>query len=92
MTLQEALASGKRFTRPVLSGEVGYFTADDIGDSVVLSTADVLATDYVTKDDSVTLTLGEFTAAWDDVARTFSNVKSSGTSPLFAKLVASLFE
>lgn len=91
MTLQAAIASGKSFTRPALLGSVGYFGADAIGDDVVLSVTDIVATDYVLEADAIELTEAAFAAAWDACARASTNVKVSTQSPLYAKLVAQLF-
>ncbi len=91
MTLQEAINSGKKFTRPALVDSVGYFTADDIGLDVVLSGTDILATDYALEPSSISLSLNDFRVAWDEVAAGTTTVKPSYSSPLFAKLASRLF-
>lgn len=91
MTLTEAIASGRKFSRPALVGELGYFGGDDIGDDVVLSAVDITATDYVLEPAGRTLTHADLAQAWDSVSRDFNNVKTSGNSQLFAKLSARLF-
>ena len=89
MTLNEALNTGKRFSRPALVSEFGYFSIDDIGVDVVLSASDVLATDYVVEPD-LTFDLDQLTNAWNTAARMFSSVKDAHESKLFAELVNQL--
>lgn len=91
MTLTEAIRSGRAFSRPALVGEIGFFTSEDIGDAVVLSGEDVVATDYALEPAGKTLTHADLAAAWDSVRAEFSSVKASGQSALFAKLSARLF-
>ncbi len=91
MTLQEAINTGKRFTRPSLVDSVGYFDADDIGLDVVLSGGDIVATDYTLEPSSISLSLADFRTAWDEVASGSATVKPSASSPLFAKLASKLF-
>jgi hypothetical protein len=88
MTLQEAVLSGKRFAR----GDGGEYhsTEDWLGS---LDVDDIVATDYVLEPDAtVTITKGEFRETWDNVAALSTSVKPSHASPLYAKLVAALFE
>ncbi len=86
MTLNEAINSGKAFTRPALKDLFGFFGSDDIGVDVVLSASDIVATDYVLEPSEVLVTRTSLAEAWDDVARQFSNVKGSNESKLFSAL------
>lgn len=90
MTLNEAINSGKAFTRPALQDLFGFFTSDDIGVDVVLSASDITATDYVLEPSEVLVTRTSLAEAWDSVARQFQNVKDSRESKLFSALQSKL--
>ena len=93
MRLHEALASGRKFTRPSLVDDIGYISGTEIDDNeVLLVTEDLMADDYILEVDvGVTFTKAALATAWDEVAIEFASVKGSATSPLFAKLSARLF-
>jgi hypothetical protein len=90
MTLNEAITSGKAFTRPLLRDVFGFFKAEDIGVDVVLSGQDIVATDYILEPSEFTVSAEEFAQAWDESARLFNNVKLSNDSKLFAALLSKL--
>jgi len=83
-TLMEAIASGRKFKR---AGSTGAY-----GIPATFGHGDVVATDYVLEPAAITLSAADLATAWDEVADEFTNVKPSASSPLFAKLVAALFE
>jgi len=89
MTLQAALATARK-VRLGTSG--GYKTKDELTRSLSSFTVDQLTSDdWSAEPAAVTLSKEAIAAHWDAVAATFSNVKSSSSSPLFAALVARIY-
>lgn len=89
MTLQEAIQSGKRFTRSGIE-YAGYYTAEEMLANIGVDS--VLATDYVLEPDpSTELTEAEFRSVWNEVRSSFTSVKSAEESPLFRALAERLF-
>lgn len=90
MTLQEAIQSGKKFSRDADLDVYGYRTAEDFLADVHVD--DILATDYVLEPDpSTELTEAEFRSVWNEVRSSFTSVKSAEESPLFRALSDRLF-
>lgn len=86
MNLQEAVQSGKQFTRETLlsEGDVAYYEASDWVEA--MEVADVLATDYTLMPDE--LTLDVLAAIWD--RNKLDSTPSATESKFFAKLLSEL--
>lgn len=91
MTLTEAIRSGRKFSRPNLMEDFGYFTSEEIGDDVVLSADDIVATDYVLEPAGKTVTTADLISAWNAARVGTTSVKSATESAFFAKMNAHLF-
>jgi hypothetical protein len=94
MTIQEAIQSGKKFTRQsILNGnDAGgdfYETAEQFLEQA--TTEDILATDYILQPDNVSLNPDDFRAIWNSVRSSFTSVKSAEDSPLFQALSSRMF-
>jgi hypothetical protein len=88
MTLNEAVASGKKFKRPDMAE---YYSFDEYQDEVGFEVDDVLATDYSLEPDvSVTLTKEAFDNAWNAARAGSLSIKPAGSSEFYKKLAATL--
>ena len=87
MTLQEALLSGKKFTRSVYMDD-GFNEAEQFLSS--LNKEDVLATDYVLEPDDFTITEEDLVEAWEAARVGLNSVKSASESQLFKRMLSHL--
>jgi hypothetical protein len=97
MTLQEAINSGKFFTRPSFDGTkvkvVGGIFEDSDGDEFVLTPADITATDYTLAAESTfSITESEFKTIWNSARSGLLSVKDADNSPMAKKLLAIIKE
>lgn len=89
MTLQEALATGKKFRR---AGFDGYYTFSEHQEELGLEPEDIMATDWeVQPEPTSTLTEATLAQAWNNARAGSLAVKPAGESPFYKKLVQELF-
>lgn len=91
MTLIEVVNSGRKFRRTSVGGS--FVSYEEFMEEYGLERSNLLATDYeLAVDTGVTVTRAQLAAAWDSMRGSFTSVKASATSPVFAALASELFE
>lgn len=89
MTLQEALATGKRLRLVSIDDE--FLTFDEISESYGLAKEDVLATTWeVEAEATLSLTEQALADAWNTARAGSLNVKPAGTSEFYKKFLSQL--
>lgn len=90
MTLKEAIASGKRFTRSGDSDLGEYLSAEEFLEGG-LSIEDYNATDYVVEPDSVTsVKMTTLIDAWNTAKGNTNGIAQATASPFFSRFVSQL--
>ena len=89
MTLQEALATGKKLRR--VSTGLEYLTYEEYYDEYGIEREDVLATDWEVGNDTKEISEEDIKAAWNRARSSSLSVKPAGESPFYKAFIKELF-
>lgn len=93
MTLQEALATGKKFNRSSNTTDIGddFYSFKEFSDDFGFEREDVLATDWIVEPEaSVKVTEALVATAWDRARAGSTSIKAAGSSEFYKKFLAQL--